>query len=161
MALSKTNSTRLKRGSAIFATLVALVGGFEGLRTYAYRDPIGIPTICYGETRGVKMGQTKTVEECKEMLGTRLIEFSSGIDKCLANEDKLPDKTYGAFVSFAYNVGVGAFCGSTLAKKANAGDLVGACNELPRWTRAGGLVLPGLVKRRAEERTLCLSGLDR
>lgn len=152
---------RLNKGAAIFATLVALVGGFEGLRTYAYRDPIGIPTICYGETRGVVMGQTKTAEQCKDMLGNRLIEFSSGIDKCLADEKNIPDKTYGAFVSFAYNVGVGAFCSSTLVKKANGGDLVGACNELPRWTRAGGIVLPGLVKRRAEERSLCIAGLTR
>jgi lysozyme len=151
---------RLNKGAAIFATLVALVGGFEGLRTYAYRDPVGIPTICYGETRGVKMGMTKTVDECKDMLGDRLIEFSSGIDRCLTNEAAIPDKTYGAFVSFAYNVGVGAFCGSTLARKANSGDLVGACNQLTRWTKAGGIELPGLVKRRNEEKALCLSGLS-
>jgi lysozyme len=150
---------KLSKGAAIFAVLVTMVGGFEGLRTYAYRDPVGIPTICYGETRGVVMGQIKTVLECKDMLGNRLIEFSSGIDKCLTNEQSIPDKTYGAFVSFAYNVGVGAFCGSTLARKANAGDLVGACNQLPRWTKAGGIELPGLVKRRNEEKALCLSGL--
>lgn len=149
--------SRLKKGTAVFAALVAMVGGFEGLRTYAYRDPVGIPTICFGETRGVQMGDTATVAECKTMLGDRLLEFSAGVDRCLTV--RVPDKTYAAFVSFAYNVGVGAFCGSTLARKANAGDIRGACDQLPRWNRAGVLVLPGLTKRRAEERALCLEGL--
>ncbi|PRG74053.1 glycosyl hydrolase, partial [Burkholderia multivorans] len=65
-------------------------------------------------------------------------------------------------VSFAYNVGAGAYCGSTTAKRFNAGDWKGACRALneadngrPQWVTAGGRVLPGLVKRRAEERALC------
>jgi lysozyme len=61
-------------------------------------------------------------------------------------------------VSFAYNVGGGNYCGSTLVRKLNAGDTAGACNELTRWTRAKGIVLPGLVKRREAERQLCLQG---
>lgn len=149
--------SRLKKGAAITATLIALVGSFEGLRTYAYRDPVGIPTICFGETRGVEMGDKATVDECKTMLGNRLVEFSAGVDKCL--KVYVPDQPYTAFVSFSYNVGNGAFCSSTLARKANAGDLVGACNELPKWVKAKGITLPGLVKRRADERALCLSGV--
>ncbi|KFL25082.1 lysozyme [Devosia sp. 17-2-E-8] len=149
--------SRLRKGSAAFAVVLSMVAGFEGLRTVAYRDPVGIPTICFGETRGVKMGDQKTADECRQMLGDRLIEFSSGVDRCLRVD--VPAYTYAAFVSFSYNVGVGAFCSSTLAKKANAGDLRGACNELGRWTRAKGLELPGLVARRAEERKWCLAGL--
>jgi len=148
---------RLTKGSAAFAAVVAMVAGFEGLRTAAYRDPVGIPTICFGETKGVKMGDKKTADECRDLLGDRLIEFSQGVDKCLKVE--VPAYTYAAFVSFSYNVGVGAFCSSTLVKKANAGDIMGACNELPRWTRAKGIELPGLVARRAEERRWCLLGL--
>lgn len=155
-ASQKRPSARLKKGAAILAALVLLVGGFEGLRTVAYRDPVGIPTICFGETRGVKMGDKATAEQCRVMLGDRLIEFSSGVDRCLTGY--VPDKVYMAFVSFAYNVGTGAFCGSTLVRKANAGDLVGACNELPKWVRAKGIVLPGLVNRRAAEQKLCLEG---
>ena len=68
-------TSRLKRNSALAAATVALVGGFEGLRNYAYRDPIGIPTLCFGETRGVKMGDFKTTAECKDMLADRLVEF--------------------------------------------------------------------------------------
>ncbi len=149
-------TSRLKKGGAILVTLTALVGSFEGLREYAYRDPVGIPTICFGETRGVKIGDHKTAEECRTMLGDRLVEFAAGVDRCLTY--RVPDKVYVAFVSFAYNVGVGAFCGSTLAKLANAGRLVAACNELPKWVRTRGIVLPGLVNRRAAEQKLCLEG---
>ena len=152
-------NSRLKKGAAITGVIVTLVGGFEGLRTVAYRDPIGIPTICFGETKGVRMGQTATVEECRGMLTESLVEHERGMASCLRNPDTIPDKTYGAFLSFTYNVGTGAFCKSTLAKLANAGNLRGACDQLLRWTRAGGIVLPGLKKRRAAERELCLEGL--
>ena len=151
--------SRLKKGAAITGVVVTLVGGFEGLRTVAYRDPVGIPTICFGETKNVRMGMTATVEECKGMLTESLVEHELGMAKCLRDPDSIPDKTYGAFVSFTYNVGVGAFCKSTLARKANAGDLASACNQLLFWTRAGGIKLPGLVKRREAERELCLEGL--
>jgi lysozyme len=70
----------------------------------------------------------------------------------------LAQPTYDAIVSFTFNVGEGNLRRSTLLRKLNAGDIVGACNELPRWNKAGGRVLPGLVKRRAEERALCLEG---
>lgn len=151
--------SRLKKGAAITGVVVTLVGGFEGLRTVAYRDPVGIPTICFGETKNVRMGMTATVEECKGMLTESLIEHELGMAKCLRDPDSIPDETYGAFVSFTYNVGVGAFCKSTLARMANAGNLQGACDQLLRWTRAGGIKLPGLVKRREAERELCLAGL--
>lgn len=141
------------------ALAVALVAGAEGLRTAAYRDPIGIPTICFGETRGVHMGDTATPEQCRDMLGARLVEFSSAVDRCLVA--RVPDESYAAFLSFAYNVGTGSFCGSTLVNKANAGDVAGACNELPKWDKARGVRLPGLTKRRADERDLCLSGVSK
>ena len=152
-------TSRLKRNSALAAAAVALVGGFEGLRNYAYRDPIGIPTICFGETRGVKMGQYKTTAECKDMLADRLVEFETGMVRCLKAPEKVPDPSYAAFLSFTYNVGVGAFCKSTLARKVNAGDLRGGCDELLKWDRAAGIRLPGLTKRRQQERALCLRGV--
>lgn len=151
--------TRLKKGAAITAVVVGIVGGFEGLRTVAYKDPIGIPTICFGETRGVKMGDRYTADQCRAILGDRLIEFEQGMVKCIVQPDKLPDEPYAAFLSFSYNVGTGAFCKSTLARKLNAGDLRGACNELLKWDKAGGFKLPGLTKRRIEERALCLKGV--
>lgn len=148
---------RLGRSAALAGLCVSLVGGFEGLRTVAYSDPVGIPTICFGETRHVHLGERKTAAECEALLVSRLAEFEAGMAQCL--KPQVPDKTYAALLSFTYNVGTGAFCDSTLVKKANAGDLVGACDELPRWNRAAGIALPGLTARRGEERALCLEGL--
>ena len=64
-----------------------------------------------------------------------------------------------AVVSWSYNVGTGAACRSTLVRKANAGDLYGACDELLRWNRAGGRVLNGLTNRRKAERAMCIRAL--
>ena len=157
MAMPRFPRSRLGKSAAVLAVCIAVVGTFEGVRTIAYRDVVGVPTICFGETRGIKMGDAKTMAECREMLGTALVEFSAGVDRCL--KVKVPDRTYVAFVSFAYNVGVSAFCRSTLVKRANAGDLVGACNQLTRWNRAGGRIIRGLTRRRAEEKAMCLEGL--
>lgn len=146
-----------KRGGALLVAAIGLIGGYEGLRTVAYKDVVGVPTICFGETRGVKMGDTATVEQCKEMLGDGITDFAARLDKCLTA--KVPDKPYMTFLSLAYNVGTGAVCKSTLVKKANAGDVRGACNELPKWNRAGGRVIPGLTKRRLDEQRICLEGV--
>lgn len=138
------------------AIAVVVVGGFEGLRTVAYRDPVGIPTVCFGETLGVRMGDRYTVEECRAMLADRLVEFDAGIRPCLAQP--VPDPTRAAFVSFAYNIGIGGFCKSIVARLWNNGDRVGACDALLRYVYAKGIKLPGLVKRRQQERALCLQG---
>lgn len=139
--------------------VVATVGDFEGLRTSAYPDVIGIPTICYGETRGVRLGDRRTVAECKAMLGDRLVEFEGEMRRCLRNPDAIPDRPYVAFLSLSYNIGSAAFCKSSVAKLINAGDLRGACNRLVVFDRAGGRKIAGLTRRRAEERKLCLEGL--
>lgn len=150
---------RLKKGAAILAACIALIGGYEGLRTVAYRDVVGIPTICFGETRGVQMGDSRTVEQCRVMLGDRLIEFSAEIDRCLTATT--PDKVYTAFLSLAYNIGSGAFCRSTLVRLANAGNLRGACDQLLVWNKAGKPPRPirGLTIRREDERRICIEGL--
>lgn len=131
------------------------VSGAEGLRTVAYRDPVGIPTICFGETKGVKLGDKTSADQCEGLLIKRLGEFEAGVSGCV--KVALPDTRRAALVSFAYNVGVPTFCGSTLVRKLNAGDVVGACDQLRRWVYAGSIKLPGLVKRREEERKLCLA----
>jgi len=136
------------------AAAVPLVATFEGLRQRAYLDPVGIPTACFGATKGVRLGQVYTREQCDNLLARDLLEANAGVDACV--RVPLTEGQRTALVSFAYNVGRGNLCGSTLARKLNAGDYVGACNELPRWVYAKGMKLPGLVKRREQERALCL-----
>lgn len=146
-----------KQRAAWAAIAVTCVSGFEGLRQYAYNDPVGIPTICFGETKGVQLGQYATVDECKGMLADSLEIANKSVDECVWVP--LSDYRRAALVSFTYNAGGRNFCRSTLVKKLNAGDTVGACNELRKWTYAKGIQLPGLVKRREAEREMCLRGL--
>ena len=142
-----------KIGAAAAALAVSAVAFYEGTVQRTYRDPIGIITACTGHTGPeLKMGQTFTREQCDDMLAKDLLEHAAALE-CI--KTPMADGQKAAFLSFAVNVGDGAFCGSTLARKANAGDMRGACAELSRWTLAGGRELPGLVKRRAAERALC------
>lgn len=159
-----------RRKAAWIAIAVAAVGAFEGLRTVAYSDPVGIPTICFGETAGVRLGDRKTVEECKGLLVDSLLEAEQTLEKC-APGIVLPDRTKAAFVSFIYNVGPGGkgvkdgFCvlkngnPSSMLRHLVAGRYAQACEEFPAWATAKGIPLRGLVKRRAEERQMCLDGL--
>lgn len=151
--------TRLKVGGALLAVALGFVGAWEGRSLTAYRDTGGVPTICYGSTRGVKMGQRATVAECDAMFQADLIRHETAMRGCLKAPDALSDKTYVAVLDFTYNVGGGQACSSTLFRKLNAGDVRGACDQLPRWVRDNGRVIQGLVNRRVSERALCLEGL--
>lgn len=147
--------TKNQKRAGIVAICVACIAPAEGLRQIAYRDPVGIPTICFGETAGVKIGDHKTTDECKDMLADRVErDFIPGVERCITRP--MPDRRKAAFVSFAYNIGVEGFCRSSIARKYNAGDVVGACDALLLYVKAKGITLPGLVKRREEERKLCL-----
>lgn len=152
-------NTRLKAGSAALALAVAFIGGWEGLSLTAYPDTGGVPTICYGATRGVKIGQKATKAECDAMFSADLLRHETDMRACLKHPDALSDQTYIAILDYTYNVGGGAACTSTLYRKLNAGDVAGACDQLPRWVRDNGRVIPGLVNRRASDRDLCLAGL--
>ena len=139
------------------AASIALVGQWEGLRTKAYQDVVGVWTVCYGETKGIERGDSYTKAECDQMLERELHAYAAGLGKCLKAE--LPEGAATAFLSWSYNVGTGAACGSTLVRRANAGDLFGACDELLRWNRAGGRVVAGLSNRRKAEHRLCVDSL--
>ncbi|KZK97252.1 Lysozyme RrrD [Pseudovibrio sp. Ad5] len=153
----KSPKTRL--AGWVIALIVAFVGAWEGLRTSTYRDIIGKPTICYGETRGVKMGDTATNVQCDEMLIASLKHHEAGMRRCLEHPDKIPIRTYVAFVSLTYNVGVGNFCRSTARRRLDAGDYAGACSAATWFNRAGGRKVQGLVNRRQAEYKLCMEGL--
>ncbi|MGH0004064.1 lysozyme [Pseudovibrio ascidiaceicola] len=151
-------STKTRLAGWVVALILAFVGTWEGLRTTAYRDIIGKPTICYGETLGVKMGDTATKAQCDAMLLKSLKRHEAGMRRCLKYPDKIPIKTYVAFVSLTYNVGVGNFCRSTARRRLNAGDWSGACQAATWFNRAGGRKVQGLVNRRQAEYKLCMQG---
>lgn len=147
----------LKIGAGTVALAVPLVMLYEGTVLRSYRDPVGIVTACVGHTGPeLRMGQRYTRQQCEDMLYGDLLKHAAALD-CV--KTPMAENQKAAFLSFAFNVGNKAFCESTLVRKANAGDLPGACAELSRWTLAGGRELPGLVKRRAAERQLCEKGL--
>jgi lysozyme len=158
MARSKT-TRRAGIAGGVIALAIGVVGAWEGLKLATYRDIVGVPTVCYGETRGVKMGDRYTKEECDAMLGEGLSEFEEGIDKCLRAPGTIPVYSKVAFLSLSYNIGIRGFCGSSIAARWNAGNLAGACEAILLWNKAGGKVIKGLVNRRADEREWCIKGL--
>lgn len=122
----------------------------EGVRTTAYLDAVGVPTICYGSTKGVYLGQKATLAECEH----RLVQDSTYAGKAVARAVQVPltQGQYDALVSFVYNIGETKFYRSTLLKRMNAGECMLAGYEFSRWVYAGDKKLQGLVKRRAAER---------
>lgn len=146
--------------SAICIAMGAIMG-FEGKRNHAYLDPApvsAIPTICWGHTQDVQMGDYATDEQCVKFLEEDVKIAAAAVDRLVKVE--ITDDTRAALISFVYNVGEGNFAKSTLLRKLNAGDIAGACNELPRWVYSQGKVLKGLVHRRAAERELCVKGVQ-
>ena len=129
-----------------------LVKHFEGCKLSAYKCPAGVWTIGYGHTAGVKQGDTCTQMQADLWLKNELAAQERTINEFVIV--KITQNQRDALASFIYNVGPGAFKNSTLARKLNNGDYVGAAAEFAKWTKAGGKTLPGLISRRAAERAL-------
>lgn len=154
--------TPKQKRASIVAIAVAVAMPAEGLRNYAYKDPVGIPTICFGTTTGVKLGDYRTTAECKVLITEDMQKAVDAVERC--GPPSMSVNQMAAFADLVYNVGPTPVCNttkSTLARKLKSGDVIGACNELPKWDKArvGGVLiaLPGLTKRRAMEKDLCLS----
>lgn len=143
--------------SAVMLLATPLVAQYEGLRTKAYLDPIGIATVCYGETENIELGMEFTTTQCTQMLAAKLGTFAIAVDTLVKPEVK--PEVLAAFSSLAYNIGIGAFQKSSVLRLANEGKTKEACDFMLNYNKAGGKVFPGLVKRRKSERLLCLSGL--
>lgn len=144
----------LGAGSVIAVSGAYLVEPWEGTKNQAYKDMVGIPTICAGYTIGVKMGDYKTDQECDELLVKELTDFNTQMKKNV--NVPLSENEEVAYTSFVWNVGIGAWNSSTALKLLNAGDRKGACTQLLRWNRAGGRVVQGLVNRRQAEYKICM-----
>lgn len=142
---------------ALSASGLLAIASYEGYRSEAYIPVPGDgPTIGFGSTEGVTMGDTITVPRALERLRRDVGDAESAIGACV--KVPLTQGEYDAFASFAFNVGHKAFCSSTLVKRLNSADYDGACQELKRWVYVDGKVVPGLVSRRAKEFEMCMEG---
>lgn len=152
-------ATTKSRIAAIAVAAAAIAAPAEGLRQYAYYDPVGVLTVCYGSTTDVVKGKKYSVAECKARLEGDMLKAVQQVARC---HPGLPDNVWIAFSDAVYNMGPQVACGfvSKTHQYLKAGNYTAACNQLMRWNKgkiAGQLVeLPGLTKRRAKERAVCL-----
>lgn len=145
-----------KRLAAVLALAASVILPFEGRSLVAYLDPVGVPTLCAGITPGVKLGDTATPAECNAREAAAMGAVVKQLGVCIKRP--LSDSQWAALTSWAYNVGTGAACASTLVRLVNAGAAPASwCPQLRRWVYAGGQVYNGLVRRRAAEYALCMS----
>jgi lysozyme len=142
--------------AALSLSATALVGiaSWEGFVGQSYQDIIGVWTIGFGTTEGVKKGQTIDPVKALQRKINDVQKFEGALKQCV--NVPLHQHEYDAFLSLAYNIGPGAFCGSTLVRRLNQGDYDAACKEILRWNRAGGKVVQGLANRRQAEYKQCI-----
>lgn len=154
--------TPAKRIAAAVAAATVIAVPAEGLRQYAYYDPPGVLTVCYGHTGDVQNGKKYSIEECKALLTKDMREAVETVERCRPG---LPEHVLAAFSDAVFNLGPRIVCDrskSTAARLLALGYYDAACNQLPRWNKATvagvSVELPGLTKRREAERALCLGG---
>jgi GH24 family phage-related lysozyme (muramidase) len=129
-----------------------LIKGFEGLRLSAYQDSVGVWTIGYGHTAGVRPGDRITQAQAEAYLR----QDTGWAQQAVRDNVKVPltQGQFDALTSFTFNLGAGALKGSTLLRELNAGHYSAAKSEFGKWVHAGGRTLDGLVRRRAAEAAL-------
>lgn len=162
MPINKSIVARVAGAAAVAAAL--FTAGFEGHSNKVYVDPAGIKTVCEGHAytgpdgKPLRLGDAYSDDVCSYLLGKDIAEAQKALDARV--KVPLSEGERLAYTDFVFNVGVGKFARSTLLRKLNAGDRIGACKELPKWDKGvvkGKLVsLPGLAKRRAAEEKVCL-----
>ncbi|TIX28939.1 lysozyme [Mesorhizobium sp.] len=158
-----------KTPPSVVLAVDALIIPWEGLVLKSHWDRFAkIWDICYGETKGIGPGMTKTKAECQAMLMKRVVnDYYAPLTRCIAGYTKLPVSLQASLLSGAYNFGVGAQCKSSASRFAAAGNFHTACLAQTAFNRAGGHTVPGLVLRREMgdaqrigEAELCVSGLN-
>lgn len=154
----------LQRKAAALAVAISLAGPAEGLRQWAYRDPVGILTVCEGHT-GPDVDPTRkySLAECKALMTADMIKAIDQVERCAPG---LPPHQLAAFADTVFNAGPTVACNtakSTAARLLAEGRVEDACRQLPRWDKARvagvAVTLPGLTKRRAKASQLCLTGV--
>jgi len=144
------------------ATLVLSAASLTGIAVHeGYRDRAYIPvagdkpTLGFGDAQGVKLGDKTDPIRALIRLNQQADTFQQEMKKCVGDVP-LHQYEWDAYVSLTFNIGSGAFCKSTLVKKLQQQDYVGACTQILRWDRFNGAPLAGLTKRRQEEYTKCI-----
>lgn len=143
--------------AALTLSASALVGIVlhEGYRENAYIPVAGdVPTIGFGTTKGVKLGDKTTPEQALRTAHRDIQHFEGAIKRCVTVP--LYQYEYDAYTSLAYNIGGTAFCGSTLVRLLNAGRYEEACKQILRWDKFQGQPLKGLTLRRQDEYRKCI-----
>lgn len=137
----------------------------EGIRLVAYRDIVGVWTICGGITAaaGIRIypGMTMTMQRCTELMWVKVAEYRSGLHRYFTAATialRLPPTRDTAYTSLAYNVGIVGIGKSTAVRRLNAGDVRGGCEAITWYDKAGGRVVRGLFERRKDEKAKCLIG---
>ena len=157
MPINLKVNRRLVGSGAVASIVLAgsiLVAPWEGMKTTAYQDVIGVYTVCYGETKGVKRGDKYTEDQCIDQLALSLPAYRANMLQYV--KVHLAPYEEAAYLSFSYNVGVGNFANSSLLRKLNSGQHQAACEELKKWVYAGGKYFQGLANRREEEYQMCI-----
>lgn len=149
-------------GTAAAAALITFTGSFEGLRTETYRDPVGVKTVCYGETNPdfAHNSASYTVEECRDMLAASLVKYAEGVKECTPGIFNTSEIFIPA-IDLAYNIGVSGYCKSTAARLFNEGHYADGCKAMTRFVYAKKKKLPGLVYRREVGFDLCMQGVEK
>ena len=161
------------RPTGVSAACLKDIKHHEGVRTRPYRDVVALWTVGVGhlmypdqaamnqegrKAYAIKVTDDRvwTMAEVDQLLKDDLRRFELGVLRLCPGA--LTQGQMDGLVSFAFNVGLGAFQRSTLRARHNRGDFAGAADEFMKWTKAGGKVFKGLVLRREAERTLYLGG---
>lgn len=133
-----------------------LIKSFEGLSLTVYDDAAGLPTIGYGHLLVDGENYKRITQDEADILFNRdVARFEVAVNENV----KVPitQNMFNGLVSFAYNVGIGAFKDSTLLRVLNGGDYIEAVNQLSRWNKAGGAFVQGLANRREQEQEVFFS----
>lgn len=139
----------------ISAALLSTFVLWEGDVRDPYEDIVQVLTVCSGHTgNDIIRGKRYTKAECEAYAQKDLKAHREAVYRCV--DVPLSPHEFDAYTLFTVNVGASAFCNSSLLKKLNAGDRIGACNGLPAWSYAGGKYVQGLNNRRQHERKICL-----
>lgn len=139
----------------VSAALIVGIASREGYVEVATPPVAGdVPTNGFGSTDGVKLGDRTTPVRALVRLVAETDRYAQAVRRCAPVP--MYQHEFDAYVSLAYNIGEGAFCSSTLAKRLNALDYPGACSEILRWDKFKGRALPGLTTRRQGEYRQCM-----